>query len=223
MNISFNDMTKIVCFLYLSYRLYMILFRGRILGFWNCIFVSRKYSNNSMQSVTADASPDVVGETTSVYLEDPISADIMPVRSEDLEHIDLSDDDVADISTDEVENTLIAPNENVRPDESELYDVDQVVPDDEFCRGMTYDQIANAVAVVSNGTAVGENASDAARVLYEVRNTDLFNFFTEQVADAERVEHLIRKYVDLGETASPKDIENPTEVGRVDFDWGKYV
>ncbi len=201
----------------------MILFRRRIFGLWNRIFVSRKDSEISMQPVSADALPDVMGETTSVYLDDPISVDIMPVRSEELEHIDLSDDDVADISTDEVENTLIAPSENVRPDESELYDEDQVVPDNEFCRGMTYDQIANAVAVVSAGIAVGENASDAARMLYEVRNTDLFSFFTEQVADAERVENLIRKYVDSGETASPRNNENLSNVGQVNFDWGKYV
>ena len=216
MTYVFYVIVKVVCSFYLVYRLFVLLVRYEMFGLWERVFVT-KSDHIDVPVVGSEHSTDILGKTTSVYLDDPSTVTIMPVRSEIIFEED------ADISADEVEETLARTGNPTSLNDSELYDDVPIVSDNEFSQGMTFDQISNAVAVIANGTFDGDNASEAARTLYEIRNTDMFGFFTTQVANAEAVDNLLRKYIDTnGRTLMQQSLtSNSPEL--LNFDWDKYV
>lgn len=222
MTYVFYVTVKVVCSFYLLYRLFVLLVRYEMFGLWERVFVT-KSDHIDVSGVGSEHSIDILGKTTSVYLDDPSTVTIMSVRSEMLERADIIFEEDADISADEVEETLARTEKPILPDDSELYDEIPIVSDNEFSQGMTFDQISNAVAVIANGTFDGDNASEAARTLYEIRNTDMFGFFTTQVANAEAVDNLFRKYIDTNGYALIQQSLTSSSPELLNFDWDKYV
>lgn len=185
---------RIGCMLYVLYRLWMILFRYRMFGIWNLLFnVNKPMALADEPAERTDRRmDDVLGKTHIVYLEAPADfTTAVPVRSEELPPSDFIGEE-EEILTDAVEDTLSNTSAITLPSDEELYeDAEQTPLDTEFSRGLTYDEISNAVGVLKTATADVDKTLAAARTIFNLKSTELFEFFTTQVSNAESVERLL--------------------------------
>ncbi|WP_304719858.1 DUF4122 family protein [uncultured Alistipes sp.] len=213
---------KVGCTLYLLYRLWETLFRHRLFGIWERLFKATPPTDRKAEHPKDSEVPDdeVLGKTHVVYLEDPVIAATIPVRSEDLPPSDFIGEE-EEISADAVEHTLSEASSTALPGEEELYeDAEPAPPDEEFSRGLTYDEISNAVGVLTTAAPDVDNALAAARTIFDLKNTDLFEFFTTQVSNAETIEKLFETCLD--EKDQPQR-HNTQKADVSDFQWERYV
>lgn len=210
---------RIGCTLYLLYRLWDALFRQRLFGIWDRLLEAEppatQTAENRKDSEQSD--DDVLGKTHLVYLEDPEIAATIPMRSEDLPPSDFIGEE-EEIPGDAVEGTLSDASSPAQPSEEELYEDAEPIPlDTEFSRGLTYDEISNAVGVLTTAAPDADKTFAAAQTISNLKNTDLFEFFTTQVSNTAAVERLLAECLD--NTGQPL----PTRKFVGDFQWEKYV
>ncbi len=213
---------KVGCTLYLLYRLWEALFRRRLFGIWERLFKATPPTDRKAEHSKDSEVPDdeVLGKTHVVYLEDPEVAATIPVRSEDLPPSDFIGEE-EEIPADAVEHTLSEASSTTLPGEEELYeDAEPAPPDEEFSRGLTYDEISNAVGVLTTAAPDVDNALVAARTIFDLKNTDLFEFFTTQISNAETIEKLFETCLD--EKDQPQRY-NTQKADVSDFQWEKYI
>lgn len=210
---------RVGCTLYLLYRLWDALFRQRLFGIWNRLLEAEPPATQTAEK-TKDpelSDNDVLGKTHLVYLEDPEVAATIPMRSEDLPPSDFIGEE-EDILTDAVEDTLSNTSAITPPSDKELYEDAEPTPlDTEFSRGLTYDEISNAVGVLMTATPDADKTFAAAQTIFNLKNTDLFEFFTMQVSNTAAVERLLAECLD--NTGQPL----PTRKFVEDFQWEIYV
>lgn len=210
---------RIGCTLYLLYRLWDALFRQRLFGIWDRLLEAESPANRTTEKIkdSEQSDDDVLGKTHLVYLEDPEVAATIPMRSEDLPPSDFIGEE-EEISGDAVEGTLSDVSSAAPPSEEELYeDAEQTPLDSEFSRGLTYDEISNAVGVLTTAAPDADNALAAARTIFNLKNTELFEFFTTQVSNTAAVERLLAECLD--NTGQPL----PTRKFAEDFQWERYI
>lgn len=213
---------KICCIAYLLYRLWVVLFRYRLFGFWDTVLPQKTLPKQKEKVSSISSDEDFIGRTTVVYLDDPDLASTVPEHSEELPPSDFIGEE-KDITPEEVEDTLSTEQPYV-PSEEELYDDEERQPlDTEFSRGLTFEEITNVVNVLSTTTGNDEQMIEAARTIFDVQHTDLFQFFTTQVSNAGTVEKLLAYCFDKdGKPQSEKNIKSlKNKING--FDWGKYV
>ena len=211
---------RIGCMLYVLYRLWMMLFRYRMFGIWSLLFNINKPMALADEPAerTDRRTDDVIGKTHVVYLEAPhAAAAAVPVRIEELPPSDFLDEE-EEIPEDAVANTLSDTSSAAPPSEDELYeDAEQTPLDTEFSRGLTYDEISNAVGVLTTAASDADKTFAAAQTISNLKNTDLFEFFTTQVSNTAAVERLLAECLD--NTGQPL----PTRKFVEDFQWERYV
>lgn len=210
---------RVGCTLYLLSRLWDALFRQRMFGIWGRLLEAEPPATQTTEKIKdSELSDDeVLGKTHVVYLEDPEVAATIPLRSEDLPLSDFIGEE-EDIPTDAVEDTLSNTSAITLPNDEELYeDAEQTPLDMEFSRGLTYDEISNAVGVLMTAAPDTDKTVAAARTIFNLKNTDLFEFFTTQVSNSAAVERLLVEGLD--NTGQPL----PTLKFVEDFQWEIYV
>lgn len=214
---------RIGCTLYLLYRLWDALFRQRLFGIWNHLFDMRQAVIHDIEKLPDQSYDDVLGKTHLVYLEDPEAAATVPMRSEDLPPSDFIGEE-EEIPTDAVEDTLSDASVMTPPSAEELYEDTERAPlDTEFSRGLTYDEISNAVGVLKTATTDVDKTLAAARTIFNLKNTDLFEFFTTQVSNAEAIDKLLADSLDdNGLPLSPKR-SSSANPNLADFNWDHFV
>lgn len=210
---------KAACFAYLAWRLWNALFRRQLFGIWARLFELRKLQND-VDSVSSEEGSEatVLGRTNFVYLEAPAEEAVVPERSEELPRNDLTNEE-HDVSADDVESSLANDAVAMPPSEEELYDDEhETAPlDAEFSRGMTFNEIANAVEVLSTTTEDRAKTLAAAQTIFNLKNTELFEFFTTQVSNTAAVDRLLAECLD--NTGQPLS----TLKSVTDFQWERYV
>ena len=210
---------RVGCALYLLYRLWNALFRQRLFGIWDRLLEAEPPATQTAEK-TKDpelSDDDVLGKTHLVYLEDPEAAATIPLRSEDLPPSDFIGEG-EDILTDAVEDTLSNTSAITPPNDEELYEDAEPIPlDTEFSRGLTYDEISNAVGVLTTAAPDTDKAFAAASTIFSLRNTELFEFFTTQVSNTATVEELLTDCLD--NDGQPLQTRKFVE----DFQWERYV
>jgi hypothetical protein len=144
--------------------------------------------------------PDVVGKTTAVYLEDPELAAKTPAYTEKLEPSDFMGEE-PDIPDEEVESALSPwpeTPEEIQAARERFEETDDLAPglDPDFSSGLTYEEMSNAVGVLTVATDNEKQIIEAARTIHRLRDTDLFEFITHQVSNLENVERLINDCLD---------------------------
>ncbi len=214
---------KVGCTLYLLYRLWEALFRHRLFGIWERLFKATLSTDRKAEHPKDSEVPDdeVLGKTHIVYLEDPEVAATIPVRSENLPPSDFIGEE-EDIPADAVEHTLSEASSTTLPGEEELYeDAEPAPPDEEFSRGLTYDEISNAVGILTTAAPDVDNALAAARTIFDLKNTDLFEFFTTQVSNSVAIEKLLTDC--LNSDGQPLQNRKSETVEISGFRWEVYV
>lgn len=149
-------------------------------------------------------------------------AEPVPVRSEPLEKSDYLGPE-PEIASDDVEAHLLPPEERELQEEERYEPLPGVdpAPETEFSTGMTFEQMANAVGVVTAAVDDEEKVLEAAQTIYNLRHTDLFRLLTTEAGNAGMVERLLAEYLD-GE-GNPLPQRRKTTVQERSFDWNKYL
>lgn len=213
---------KIGCIAYLLYRLWVVLFRYQLFGFWDMVLPQKTPPIRKSKASSIDIDEDVLGRTTVVYLDDPDLAATVPEHSEELPPSDFIGEE-KDITPEEVEDTLSTEQPYI-PSEEELYDDGEGQPlDTDFSRGLTFEEITNVVNVLSTKTGNDEQVIEAARTIFDVQHTDLFQFFTTQVSNADAVEKLLTECLDYDGRPLPQRQPKTHRVEIENFSWERYV
>lgn len=214
---------RVGCTLYLLSRLWNALFRQRLFGIWDrLLYVQQPVVQDAEKGKLSEQLDDeVLGKTHLVYLEDPEAAATIPLRSEELPPSDFIGEE-EDILTGAVEDTLSDTSLVSPPSDEELYeDAEQTPLDMEFSRGLTYDEISNAVRVLKTEAADVDKTLAAARTIFNLKNTDLFEFFTTQVSNAEAIDKLLAE--SLNKKGQPRQYRKIQDISILDFYWDQFV
>lgn len=231
---------KTLCAACLLYQLWLHLFRYRLHGFWErwevrARFIRRKLAGLRKQPVRAQASDvmvkatnkeaDVIGKTKFIYLEDPDIAREVPVRSDPLPSSGFIGED-EDISADDVEDSLSAVQRQdslSEEEKRELMAPAESEPDPDFANAMTFEEMQNAVEVLTSGTDDADKSLRAAELLYNIQQTEIYHFLIDKVSNQERVDSLLRENLDGQGRPVPKRVTGKKPLEEAKFDWSKYV
>lgn len=216
---------KAACFAYLAWRLWNALFRRQLFGIWARLFeLQQRQNDRNSISPKETSEVSVLGRTNFVYLEASAEAAIVPERSEELPRNDLTNEE-PDVDADDVESSLANDAEAMPPSEEELYDDEhEAVPlDAEFSRGMTFNEIANAVEVLSTTTEDRAKTLAAAQTIFNLKNTELFEFFTTQVSNIAAVDRLFAECFDDNYDWQLLHSQKDKNINIVNFQWKQYV
>ena len=229
METYFYFSVKTVCCGYLFYRLWIFLFRQRIYGLWeDMVKYLPKKKEKPTEPVTASKDDDneVIGKTNIVYLEDPEIACKVPARSEPLPPAEEMEEE-EDIAADDVESTFTGnpPGGLSEEEKAELMSDYVSEVDEDFSTGMTYEDMMNAVGVLTgeNRNTNDEKVIRTVKSIYDIRQTEIFDFLTTEVSNIELVESLFKECLDeYGEPLPQRKKATPPE-SEEKFDWDKYI
>lgn len=235
---TFYMIVRAVVAAYVLYRLHIVVCKKQLYGVWEYLPALREYLlQREMQKksekekhqpiVKVESSPSVIGKTTVVYLDDPATAAVAPAFTVQLETTGYIGEE-EDISPDEVESKLTPPAEEVLTKDEYYERLDENAPgeDPELSTGLTYQQLSQAVDVLSSPSF--ENRKDTevmevARTLYAIRGTDMFQFFASQVGNMAMVEQLLEECLDGDGQPLPKRKKKPLLNNTIAFDMERFV
>lgn len=211
---------------YILYRCWIIVFNERLFGIWDKIPVRlpRGTPEPIITIITEKEVSEVVGKTRFVYLEDPELAAKVPAQTEELEPSDFIGED-SDIRDDDVVSDLSASSvtqEELEEEQDRFEVMDDLAMglDQDFSTGLTYEEMANAVGVLTVAIDNEKQIIEAATTIYRIKDTDLFEFFTNQVSNLDNVEKLLNDCLDeegdpLPRRRSKRNLE--------EFDMNRFV
>ncbi len=122
---------------------------------------------------------EVIGKTKIVYLEDPDMARKTPTRSEPMKKEPIEEDE--DIDPDDVIDGFSSQKGLTESEKRELMSNDGCVPDPDFSRALTFEELNNVADVLISGTDDRKKIRNAAEILYQLQDTDLFRFFATEL------------------------------------------
>jgi hypothetical protein len=182
---------KLAAATYLIYRLWVILFRYGLFGFWNELFPNPKGRAIHKVVATAAVRPavSVIGKTDNVILTDPRKAEPEPVATTDLEPVGFIGQEEPP-GADEVD----LPEPPYIPSEDEL---DMPPPDDNgMSSGVTFQDLANVVDVLKNGSQDEKKLINAAITVHDIQNTQIMDYIVREVCKIDVVENLMKEHLD---------------------------
>jgi hypothetical protein len=225
---------KVISLLYILYRIGHFLLKPETGNIWRFLTPKGAEKEKANVPVCTDAAPySIVGRSQTAYLAEPPEPEessqpekpIEPVLSEDLER----DDPVMeepDITADDVEDNLEASNQPVLSEEERFMLLEES-PDagdrDFSSSGMTYEDISKTLDVIRGEKTDDAGCLDAAHILYEVRQTDLFLFLAAQAENEQVIETLINENLDNDGAPLPESVRKKKRNGIEGFDMKKYV
>lgn len=207
---------------YILYRVWIILFHGRLFGLWDRIPVRRRV----VKTVKETPIPEnktvsrLVGKTQGSYLLDtPPVVDPVPVLPPEPEPDVVGGDEDADDF--EVGQTTVAE----RPPDNELYDYDDKLPPAsmDYSTGLTYEQLSEAVAFMSAPTEDDEAMMRTAETMLSIRNTDVFEIIEREISSSDAIGRLFNECLDGNGERLPKRKSKMMGGEVASFDFDKYI
>jgi hypothetical protein len=189
--------------------------------------VCDKSETSESQTVSNQSSYSIVGKSQTVYLDEPAKVEtpqsvvgepVEPVFSEDLQPVTAYEDE-PDITPEDVDDSL--QEEDLSP-EDRFLPLDTEIDNEHVSTGMTYEQISQAVEAVQGKKMSDAGRQAAARTLYDVQGSDVYDFLVMQAENEAAIERLLKENLDdSGEVT----VENraPKRTKTDDFDMDKYV
>ena len=138
---------------------------------------------------------EVIGKTKIVYLEDPDVARKTPTRSEPMKKEPIEEES----------------------EKRELMSNDGCVPDPDFSRALTFEELNNVADVLISGTDDRKKIRNAAETLYQLQDTDLFRFFATELSTQSQLEKLLKENMPNGKETPKQSLE------QIRIDWNKYM
>lgn len=164
---------------------------------------------------------EVIGKTKTVYLEDPKVARKTPTRSEPLKKEPIEED--KDISPDDVEDGFTPQKGLTESEKRELMSNDGAIPDPDFSKALTFEELNNVADVLMSGTDDRKKIRNAVETLYHLQDTDLFKFFSTELCTQNQWEKLLRENMaPTGDLPNGKEISKQS-VEQIGINWNKYM
>ena len=211
---------------YVLYRIWTVIFSQRLFGVWDKMPIRQKkpVPQPVITVVEEKNLSDIVGKTTLIYLEDPEVSSKVPAHSEKLEPSDFMGKE-PDISDDDIESNLSSgpvTEEEMQEEQQQFEDPDMIAPglDPDFSTGLTYEEMESAVGVLTVATDDEQQIINAAQIIFSIKDTDLYEFFTNQVSNQDNVEKLLSDCLD--EEGSPLSVRK-SKRKIAGFDMSKFV
>lgn len=166
---------------------------------------------------------DVMGKTCYVYLDENAGKTVAPYMSQPLEMNTDYIGEEEEIPEEEVECNLSLEEMKLLKEEQEQ--LDEMCPEvDAVTQVMTLDDLSLAGDVlmkVNGADKDGEKVCHAARTLFAIRNTCLFDIFTSQVGNVDAINRLLEENLD--ENGDPLPVKKEKKKHQPDFDWKALV
>ena len=141
------------------------------------------------------------GKTKIVYLEDPDVARKTPTRSEPMKKEPIEEDE--DIDPDDVIDGFSSQKGLTESEKRELMSNDGCVPDPDFSRALTFEELDNVADVLISGT------DDRKKIR---------RFFSTELSTQSQLERLIRENL----LPNGKETSKPS-LEQIGIDWNKYM
>ena len=164
---------------------------------------------------------EVIGKTKIVYLEDPEVARKTPTRSEPLEKGPIEEDE--DINPDDVMEDFTPQKGLTESEKRELMSNDEAIPDPDFSRALTFEELNNVADVLMSGIDDRKKIRNAVETLYNLKDTDLFKFFSTELNTQNQLEKLLKENMDPMEDMSNRKRTAKQSAEQAGIDWHKYM
>lgn len=226
---------KVLSLLYIIYRIGRFLLKPETRKIWR--FLTPKNAVKEKMNIPIAAKEPVpysiVGQSQTVYLKEVSKPEesvepekpVEPLFSVDLEREEPVMEE-PDITADDVEDNLNVNNEPVLSEEERFMPLEEN-PDvdnrDFSSSGMTFEDIAKTLDVIQGKKTADDACLDAARVLYEVKQTDLYAFLAGQAENEEVIEKLVNENLDSDGSPLPQAVRKRKKSGIEGFDIKRYV
>lgn len=164
---------------------------------------------------------DVIGKTKIVYLEDPEVARKTPTRSEPLKKEPIEEDE--DINPDDVMDDSVPQKGLTEAERQELLSNNEAIPDPDFSKALTFDELNNVADVLLSGTDNKKKIQNAVETLYHLQDTDLFKFFSTELSTQNQLEKLLKENLNPTQNESNGKDMAQQSVEQAGIDWNKYM
>jgi len=219
-------MVKLSMTNYILYKVWHILFKENLFGLWDKIPVrtKKKPAKQEVSVIKEKNTSDIMGKTHFRYLENPDMMSNTPVFSEKLEPSGFIGEE-PDIKSEEVESdlSLVSLTPEEMQEEIDRFEPDELPSsgyDPDFSTGLTYEEMENAVSVLTVPTDNEEKIIQAAKTILDIKDTDLYEFMIHQVSNIDSVERLLDDCLD--HTGSPLP-ERKSKKALQEFDITQFV
>lgn len=164
---------------------------------------------------------EVIGKTKIVYIEDPEVVRKTPIRSEPMKKEPIEED--KDINPDDVIDDFIPQKGLSESEKQELMSNDEAIPDPDFSKALTFEELNNIADVLMSGTDDRKKIRNAAETLYQLQDTDLFKFFSTELSTQNQLEKLFRENIPPNENVSNGKEITKHSMEQDGIDWNKYM
>ncbi len=164
---------------------------------------------------------EVIGKTRIVYIEDPEIARKIPTRFESLEKESIEED--KDINPDDVKDDFIPYNGLSESEKQELMSNNEALFDPDFSRALTFEDLNNVADVLIYGTDDRKKIRNAATILYQLQDTDLFRFFSTELSTRNQMEKLFAKDMNATNEEANGEEKSEQSLNRNNIDWNRYM
>lgn len=177
-------------------------------------------------SLMKENSNEVIGKSMFVYIEDQKIVRNAPAHSESLPPSDFIGEE-EDIHPDEVETNLmpekIGRNVLSEAEIQELMAPAESEPGPDFSTALTFEQLGNVAEVLMSGSGDERKNSWAAEILYQVKDTDLYNFFANEVSTKEEIKRLFRECLEEKGQPLPARKRIQNKIVNEPINWSEYM
>lgn len=161
-------------------------------------------SQNVEESPPVDDDPnEVMGKSNIIYYEDTNAARTTPTRSLELKQVELPV--VKDVNPDDVEDNIEPQKGLTEEDKRELMGPEGVIPDPDFDKALTYEDMTNLVDVLnSNAPDEQKSIRAASTIHHKLANTVILDLLVNKVSNENKVNQLLQECLDANGNPLPK-------------------
>lgn len=215
---------RIACCIYIIYKVWG--WEKKIREICGLLFIPQAASGAEGNTAVTDAPvPDVIGSTRYVYLDKDAGRTVAPVLSEPMETVPAEEAETdGELLPEEVEYDL--PMETLKIIGEEQKALDALPREAE---AVTTEPVSLNDLILAGDVLMGidkdgqdtEKQLRAARTLYRIQGTDLYDILVSQVENAETVSALIDQYLD--ENGEPRERKAFKESNPPAKDWRNLI
>ena len=156
------------------------------------------------ESPPVDDDPnEVMGKSNIIYYEDINAARTIPTHSLELKQVELPVD--KDINPDDVEDNFEPQKGLTEEEKRELMEPEGVIPDPDFDKSLTYEDMNNLVDVLnSDGPDEKKSIRAATTIHHKLANTVILDFLVNKVSNEDKINLLLQECLDTNGNPLPK-------------------
>ena len=146
---------------------------------------------------------EVMGKSKIIYYGDINAARTIPTHSLELKQVELPVD--KDINPDDVEDNFEPQKGLTEEEKRELMEPEGVIPDPDFDKSLTYEDMNNLVDVLNSDAPDEQKSIRAATTIHhKLANTVILDFLVNKVSNEDKINLLLQECLDTNGNPLPK-------------------